>query len=46
MPGLNHLMQTARTGMPDEYAKLDETMAPAVLETIGQWLTAHLKAAR
>lgn len=37
-PKLNHLFQTARTGAPEEYAGIDETIAPAVLETIGHWL--------
>jgi uncharacterized protein len=37
-PGLNHLFQTATTGLPDEYAKIEETMAPIVLEAIGDWV--------
>ncbi|MBC7543849.1 MAG: alpha/beta hydrolase [Candidatus Sericytochromatia bacterium] len=42
LPGLNHLLQTAGTGMPSEYGTLTETMAPAALESIGQWLTTRL----
>lgn len=38
MPGLNHLFQTARTGAFSEYATIDETFAPAALETISEWL--------
>ena len=37
-PTLNHLFQTATTGLPDEYPRIDETIAPVVLETIAIWL--------
>ena len=37
-PGLNHLMQPAITGISDEYAAIETTIDPAVLETITQWL--------
>ena len=35
MPGLNHLFQTAKTGAPSEYSKMEETFAPAALRVIG-----------
>lgn len=38
LPGLNHLFQTAKTGSPAEYALIDETIAPAVLERISGWI--------
>jgi pimeloyl-ACP methyl ester carboxylesterase len=38
MPGLNHLFQTATTGLMDEYGKIEETFAPAALEAIAAWL--------
>lgn len=38
LPGLNHLFQTAKTGSPSEYAQIDETIAPAALETIAGWI--------
>jgi uncharacterized protein len=38
LPGLNHLFQTATTGSPTEYAKIEETMAPAALELMGKWI--------
>jgi fermentation-respiration switch protein FrsA (DUF1100 family) len=41
MPGLNHLFQTATTGLPAEYAPIDETMSPAVLSLIGDWVVAR-----
>lgn len=38
LPGLNHLLQTADTGALTEYAAIEETIAPAALETIGTWI--------
>ncbi|MFO7588692.1 MAG: alpha/beta fold hydrolase [Gemmatimonadota bacterium] len=38
LPGLNHLFQRAETGSPTEYGKIEETMAPAALEAIGDWI--------
>jgi len=39
LPGLNHLFQTAGTGLPAEYGVLEETIAPSVLTLIGEWIT-------
>lgn len=41
MPGLNHLFQTAKTGSPTEYTKIEETISPAALELIGNWISEH-----
>ena len=38
LPGLNHLFQTSQTGAPDEYARIEETMAPAALTLIADWV--------
>jgi fermentation-respiration switch protein FrsA (DUF1100 family) len=38
LPGLNHLYQTTKTGLPKEYQQLDETIAPLALKTIGDWV--------
>jgi hypothetical protein len=38
LPGLNHLFQTAVTGAPSEYGRIEETIAPVALETITQWI--------
>jgi fermentation-respiration switch protein FrsA (DUF1100 family) len=38
LPGLNHLFQTAPTGHPREYGKIEETIAPSVLALIGDWI--------
>ncbi|MDC8829435.1 alpha/beta hydrolase family protein [Alteromonas gilva] len=42
LPGQNHLFQEADTGLPDEYGKLTQTMAPATLTTISEWITARV----
>ncbi|MBL1076056.1 alpha/beta fold hydrolase [Nocardia sp. 2] len=39
--GANHLMQSAETGMPDEYARIETTMDPAVLDYLKNWLHAN-----
>ncbi|WP_346993573.1 alpha/beta hydrolase family protein [Alteromonas gracilis] len=36
--GVNHLFQRANTGFMTEYAKIEETMSPKVLEIIGDWV--------
>ncbi|HHI79626.1 MAG TPA: alpha/beta fold hydrolase [Planctomycetes bacterium] len=41
LPGLNHLFQTCKTGDLGEYGKIEETMAPKVLKTIGDWILAR-----
>jgi uncharacterized protein len=38
MPGLNHLFQTAKTGLPGEYGSIEETISPATLQTISDWI--------
>ncbi|RAK64180.1 alpha/beta hydrolase family protein [Hymenobacter edaphi] len=43
LPGLNHLFQTAATGLTDEYGRLEETFAPSALAVIGDWLARHVK---
>jgi uncharacterized protein len=38
MPGLNHLLQTAQTGLPAEYGATEETISPVALQTISDWI--------
>jgi uncharacterized protein len=38
LPKLNHLFQTAKTGMPNEYAQIEETFAPSALDAISSWI--------
>lgn len=37
-PGLNHLFQHCTTGLVGEYATIDETISPEVLNDIAQWI--------
>lgn len=43
MPHLNHAFQTCVTGSLAEYATITETIAPAVLTIIGDWVIAHTR---
>jgi pimeloyl-ACP methyl ester carboxylesterase len=38
LPGLNHFFQTAETGAPLEYGKIEETISPIALELVGDWI--------
>ena len=38
LPGLNHLMQPATTGLPDEYATITQTLAPEVITAVTDWV--------
>ena len=38
LPGLNHLLQTADTGSPNEYASIEETMSPRALQAMTDWI--------
>ncbi|WP_261663785.1 alpha/beta fold hydrolase [Deinococcus sp. Marseille-Q6407] len=38
LSGLNHLLQPARSGLPQEYAQIPTTLDPAALDLIGRWL--------
>jgi fermentation-respiration switch protein FrsA (DUF1100 family) len=38
LPGLNHLFQTAKTGGVTEYARSEETIAPAALAALREWI--------
>ena len=40
---LNHIFQTAETGSPDEYARIEETISPVTLELIGDWILEQSK---
>ncbi len=37
-PRLNHLFQHCETGAPSEYAEIEETFSPEVLEIISKWI--------
>ena len=38
VPAVNHLMQSAGTGAFTEYAHIEETVSPAVLDTVTSWI--------
>jgi hypothetical protein len=38
LPDLNHLLQTAKTGLVTEYGEIEETFSPVALKEIVQWL--------
>jgi uncharacterized protein len=37
-PGLNHLFQECKTGLPGEYAQIEQTFSPVVLGDISNWI--------
>jgi len=44
MPQLNHLFQTSKTGLTTEYGEIEETISPAALKTISDWILKHTAA--
>ena len=42
MPNLNHRFQNAPTGSPAEYGNIEETFAPAALDSLSSWLGARV----
>lgn len=44
IPGLNHLLQPAETGLPAEYAQIETTTAAEVLDLVANWIVAHTAA--
>jgi hypothetical protein len=43
LPKLNHLFQTAKTGALSEYTKIEETISPAALKLIADWVLEQTK---
>lgn len=41
-PGLNHLFQSCDTGLPNEYANIEETISPTVLKDMAEWIAEAL----
>lgn len=42
LPGHNHLLQKAKTGLPTEYGQIPEDISPEALQAIGDWLDTNL----
>ncbi len=40
LPGLNHLFQHCKTGLPSEYGNIEETFSPEALKIISDWILA------
>lgn len=38
LPGLNHLFQESKTGAPSEYGSIEETINPAALKLMADWI--------
>jgi uncharacterized protein len=38
LPGLNHLFQSSKTGLPGDYGKIEESFSPKALEVISEWI--------
>jgi pimeloyl-ACP methyl ester carboxylesterase len=43
LPGLNHLFQSAKRGLPGEYGTIEETFSPPALTILSQWIARHTK---
>jgi len=46
LPGLNHLFQECKTGLPAEYGEIEQTVSPLALETIAGWIKATVRSKR
>ena len=38
LPGLNHLFQECKTGLPQEYSVIEQTISPIALEIMTNWI--------
>lgn len=43
LPNLNHLFQECKTGLPKEYATIEQTFSPVALAEILKWLQIQTK---
>lgn len=43
LPGLNHLFQECTTGLPQEYAGIEQTISPTALKEIADWIDAQVR---
>ena len=43
LPGLNHLFQRCETGALSEYGRIEESVAPAVLSEVTEWILKHTR---
>ena len=43
LPGLNHLFQECKSGHPNEYAIIEQTISPIALDEMLQWINKQVK---
>jgi uncharacterized protein len=43
LPGLNHLFQESKTGMPAEYSAIEQTFSPVAMNEILTWIKKQVK---
>lgn len=43
LPGLNHLFQECKTGLPGEYGSIEQTFSPSALSIIKDWILKQAK---
>ena len=43
IPGLNHLFQECKTGLPAEYSTIEQTFSPIALSEILKWIQKQTK---
>ncbi|MBD2701665.1 alpha/beta hydrolase [Spirosoma sp. BT702] len=43
LPGLNHLFQESKTGLPAEYGSIEQTFSPVALAEIANWIQQQTK---
>jgi hypothetical protein len=43
LPNLNHLFQECKTGLPSEYAKIEQTFSPIALDELTKWIVQQVK---
>jgi hypothetical protein len=41
LPGLNHMLQTCAASSGTEYAQIEETLSPAAMVKIVEWIRRH-----
>jgi uncharacterized protein len=41
MPGLNHLFQVAKRGIPQEYRPSEQTLSPDFMKLVEEWILSH-----
>ncbi|TQI71271.1 hypothetical protein JM79_2199 [Gramella sp. Hel_I_59] len=41
LDNLNHLFQESKTGLPNEYSEIEQTISPKVLNIISDWIIEH-----